>query len=340
MMQVIRRTDVLTLLTGLLLTLCFTSISNGETEVKKESETMDRIVVARVNGQPIYKEALTPYMEQELKKFRKYGMKRKISPEITRRMETRALDKVIAQELLSQESKQIKVDDIEKTVDEQIKKMKIKYRTGENFKNYLASKKLTENEVRENLRRGIYVEQYLEKKGIQNPAIPEAELRSYYEDTKGDYRRDEYIKASHILIQVDEKASQEKQDEAHRKAEKIWKEIMDRKDFAGLARKYSEDGKSASGGDLGYIKRGYMPPEFDAVAFSMKKDEISEVVRTKFGFHIIKVNDRKPAGIAPFDEVRDFIEKFLQNEVSRKKLAMHLEELKGKANIEVLLNDS
>jgi len=335
-----QKRNVLIVLTSLFVTWCFMSISNSNADATKESETKDRVVVARVNGQPIYKEALAAYTQADLKKYRKYGAKGKGTPELIKRLEQRALVKVIDEELIAQESQHLKVEDIEKKVDEGINKLKDKYRTEENFKSYLASKKRTEDDLRATLKKNIYIDKYLEEKGIRNPVIPEEEIRAYYEETKENYRRKEYIKASHIVILVDENAPQEKQDEAHRKAEKIWKEIMDSKDFAGLARKYSEDGKAPGGGDLGYIEKGFMPPEFDAVAFSMKKDEISEVVRTKFGFHIIKVFDKKPAGIAPLSEVKDFITKYLQKELSRKKLALHVEELKEKAKIEVLLDES
>jgi peptidyl-prolyl cis-trans isomerase C len=316
------------------------SISNSNADATKESETKDRLIVATVNGQPIYKEALAPYTEEALKKFRKYGMKRNRTPELIKRMEQRALDKVIAQELLNQQSRQIKIDDIEKKVEEGIKKIKIKYKTEDKFKNYLASKKLTENELRDNLRRRIYTDTYLEAKGIRNPSIPEEEIRSYYEDSKENYRRDEYIKASHIVILVDENASEEKKGEARKKAEKIRQEIINGKDFAVMAREVSEDGRAANGGELDYITRGFMPPEFDRAAFSLEKDELSEVVQTKFGFHIIKVVDKKPEGIAPLSEVKDFITKFLQMEVSKKKLALHMKELKEKAKIEVLQDES
>ena len=275
-----------------------------------------------------------------MKKFRKYGMKRKGAPELMKSIERRALDKVIVQELLSQESKNLKVDDIDKKVDEQTRKLKRKYKNEKSFISYLKTKKLTEDNLRATLRKNIYIEKYLEEKGIRNPVIPEEEIRSYYEDTKEEYRREEYIRASHIVILVDENAPREKKDEARTKIEKIRQEIISGKDFGAMAREFSEDGKAANGGDLDYIKRGYMPPEFDSVAFLLKKGELSEVVQTKFGFHIIKVFDKKPAGIAPLSDVRDFITRYLQMEVSKKKLAAHMEELKEKAEIKVFLNES
>jgi len=335
-----QKRNVLIVLTSLFVTWCFMSISNSNADATKESETKDRIVVARVNGQPIYKEALAAYIQNDLKKFRKYGAKGKGTPELIKRMERRALYKVIDQELLMQESQHLKVEDIEKKVDEGIKKLKVKYRTEENFKSYLASKKRTDQELRETLRNNIYIDTYLEAKGIRNPVIPEEEIRAYYEDTKENYRRDEYIRASHILIIADENASDEKKDEARKKAETIRQEIINGKDFTDMAREFSEDGRAANGGELDYITRGFMPPEFDSAAFAMKKDDLSEVIQTKFGFHIIKVFDKKPAGVTPYDEVRNFIKKYLQEEVSRKKLVSHTEELQRKAKIEVFLNES
>ena len=80
-----------------------------------------------------------------------------------------------------------------------------------------------------------------------------------------------------------------------------------------------------------------MPEEFDEVAFTQKKDSISDVVETKFGYHIIKVTDKKPGGIAPYEEVRDFIKKYLQEGETKKKLAEHTAKLRKKAKIEVFL---
>ncbi|HBH61596.1 MAG TPA: peptidylprolyl isomerase [Nitrospiraceae bacterium] len=328
------------LLTTPFLIFCFMSIARGESEAEKGNEIKDRIIVARVNGEPIYKEALAPYMQQEMKKFKKYGMTRKASPEVEKRMEMRALERVIDQEIIIQESQKIKIDDIDKKVDEGVNKIKSKYKTEELFNAFLASKKLTENDLRENVRKQIYMDTYLEKNGVRNPVIPEEEMKKFYEESKDSFRTEEYVRASHILIKADENASQEEKDAARKKAETIRAEIVSGKDFAPMAREFSEDGRAANGGNLDYITRGYMPPEFDLVAFAMKKDEVSEVVQTKFGFHIIKVFDKKPGGIPPYEEMRDFIEKYLQQEETKKKLASHMAELKTKAKIEVLLDQT
>ncbi len=79
-----------------------------------------------------------------------------------------------------------------------------------------------------------------------------------------------------------------------------------------------------------------MPKEFEQVAFTIDEDTVSEVVETKFGYHILKVSDRSSAGVPPYEEVRDFIKKYLQMEESKVKLASHIAELRAKSDIEIL----
>ena len=88
---------------------------------------------------------------------------------------------------------------------------------------------------------------------------------------------------------------------------------------------------------MGYIKRGYMPAPFDEAASALEENAVSEVVETKFGYHVIKLLDKKPAGVVPYEEVKGFITKYLQQEESKKKLADHVEELRKQAKIEILL---
>ncbi|MCJ7600059.1 MAG: peptidylprolyl isomerase [Desulfobulbaceae bacterium] len=91
------------------------------------------------------------------------------------------------------------------------------------------------------------------------------------------------------------------------------------------------------GGDLGYIQKGYMPTEFNEVAFSMEPGKLSTVIRTEFCCHVLKVIDRKPEGITPYAEVRGVIEKFLQKRLGRENLASHIQNLREKATIEIFL---
>jgi peptidyl-prolyl cis-trans isomerase D len=143
----------------------------------------------------------------------------------------------------------------------------------------------------------------------QKVAVSPAEVQSYYNDNIQQFQSPEQVRASHILLKTEGK------DEAavRKQAEDILKQVKAGADFAELAKKYSEDqGSKVSGGDLDYFGRGRMVPEFENAAFSMQPGQLSDLVKTQYGFHIIKVVDKKPGVTRSLDEVRAQITEQLQ----------------------------
>ncbi len=158
-------------------------------------------------------------------------------------------------------------------------------------------------------------------------SVSDEEIRRYYEEHKDLYTVPEERRVAHILISVPEDGDDA---EAKAKAEKIYQELKQGADFAELAKKYSDDpGSADQGGDLGYIEKGMLDPQFDEVAFALPEGEISEPVKTEFGYHIIKVLDVKPGQVKPLDEVRDEIARELKREKAEK---LYLDELERLAN--------
>lgn len=293
-------------------------------------------IVARVNGQPIYSDSLNTYVKKELRKYKKYGMKNQTSDLMTRIM-LKALDKEIRNELIRQESHKLKIADIDKKAEDKFLAVKKKSPNDEMFKTYLKMRNLTVEKMKANLRESVYVDEYLLKEKISDPEIPEEVLRDFYDSGPGDYHINESIKLSHILISVADNATEKDTKKAYKKAVKIRKSILKGKDFAETAIKKSECNSASGGGRLKYIKRGYMPKEFEDVAFALEVDEISDVVKTKFGYHIIKVSEKIPEGQIPYEDARDFIKKFFQMDETKKRLNDHIAKLKEKAEIEILL---
>ena len=192
--------------------------------------------------------------------------------------------------------------------------------------------------MKANLRESVYVDEYLLKQKISDPEIPEEDLRDFYDRSPGDYHIAESVKVSHILISVADNATEKDTKKAYKKAVKIRTSILDGNDFAETAIEKSECNSASGGGRLkGYIKRGYMPKEFEDAAFTLKVDEISDVVKTKFGYHIIKVSEKIPEGTVPYEDARDFILKYFQMDETKKRLNEHIAKLKEKAEIEILL---
>jgi peptidyl-prolyl cis-trans isomerase C len=329
---------VLMFLSFMLVTCYVVSVATGSTQVKEHGETKTGKIVARVNGSPIYEAQIKPEVDKGLQKFRKYGM-RKESPATIKRLQMKALTKVIDQKLIDQESRKQTIENLDEKVEQRVQALKKKYGSQKLYDRILKQKRQTEESLRESLKNRIYIDEYLKKKGVLEPQIPEYRIRKFYEKNALSYYREETVNVSHILIVVDENGTPEEKEKARQRAEQIRKEIMAGEDFAEMARKHSACSSAQKGGKLGYVKRGYMPEEFDKVAFATADGDVAgEIVETQFGYHIIKVSDKVPAGITPYEEIRDFLKKYLQEEESKKKLAALLVELKKKAKIDILLD--
>ena len=139
------------------------------------------------------------------------------------------------------------------------------------------------------------------------------QISDYYEDNIERYKEKKQVKARHILFRLDKDAAEEEVNKVKEKALKVLKEAQKGEDFAGLAKKSSEGPTAKDGGDLGYFSEGQMVKPFEEAAFKLKKGEISELVRSDFGFHIIKIEDIQPAKTKGFEEVRKQITEALTN---------------------------
>jgi peptidyl-prolyl cis-trans isomerase D len=135
--------------------------------------------------------------------------------------------------------------------------------------------------------------------------VEEAELQAQYQAKKDALKTQEQRRASHILIQVAQDADQEALDAARNEAQELLDQIRAGADFAELAEKHSDDtGSAPQGGDLGFFAKGVMVPEFEASAFALQPGEVSDLVQTQFGFHIIKLIEVKASEVPEFDAVR------------------------------------
>jgi len=146
--------------------------------------------------------------------------------------------------------------------------------------------------------------------------ITNKQVRDYYEENREIFRQEKEVRARHILFKLAQNASEEEEKKVREKASMVLEKARKGEDFPNLAKKYSEGPTAQKGGDLGFFSEGQMIKPFEEAAFKMKKGEISELVRTRFGYHIIKVEDVKEERQRNLDEVREEIRKALTNMVS------------------------
>lgn len=312
------------------------SLMAGIASAASMSEKSGDTVVATVNGTAIYLNELTPLLDLAKARYKKSGY-RYFTPDFEKKIQRQELEQLIDRELLVQAA--ANVDD--KAFKEKVE-LRIKATTRTGFQNTTSAEKsrpvAMDHQKQEKLRRSAIVDTYLETLGINNLQVPEKNLKEFYEKNKQGLAEPESIKASHILLTLPKKATAEEVEASRKKIQGISEELKKGGDFAELARKNSNCASAANGGDLGYIKNGYMPSDFNKVAFALKPGETSGPIRTQHGFHIVRVFDKKPARVPEFPEVKDTISKYLIDDYKRSKIDEIISGLKHKARIERHLN--
>jgi peptidyl-prolyl cis-trans isomerase C len=162
--------------------------------------------------------------------------------------------------------------------------------------------------------------EYISKVVIRDITVTDEDIEQYYTLNKEKFVVPEQVKARHILIKVSPDASDEEKKKTLEKAQGILKKAKEGKDFAKLSETYSDDpGSRQRGGDLGFFGRGRMVKPFEDAAFSLRPGEMSEIVETRFGYHIIKVEDYHESRAKTMEEVKDIIKKQLMDELTRAK---------------------
>jgi len=151
--------------------------------------------------------------------------------------------------------------------------------------------------------------EYIKKEVIEKIEVTEEDMKLYYKTRKAEFKTPETARASQILIRVDKSATAEEKEKSREKLAGVLKRIKAGEDFSKLASGISEDeGTKAKGGDMGPVQKGRVMPEFDSVIFSLKAGEVSDVVETRLGFHLIKVDERNEPVFEPYEKVRDKVQ--------------------------------
>ena len=248
-----------------------------------------------------------------------------------------ALDQLITMTALAQEAKARKVTASDAEVEERLKQMKAQFPNEEAFNKALADRNMTLQRLKDDTRADTVIGKMLEAEVASQPAVTDAQVREFYDANPDKFTQDESIRASHILIKTAETDDEAAKKKARAAIESVLKEAKGGADFGKLAQQHSQDGSAAQGGDLGFFPRGQMVPPFEQAAFALKPGEISDIVTTPFGYHIIKVAEKRPASVVPFEQVSDRIRPYLEQQQKQERARAFIDAVKNKAKIEVLV---
>lgn len=180
------------------------------------------------------------------------------------------------------------------------------------------------------------IQTLIQQEVIAKMTVSDEEAQGFYEERKDQFNEPEQVQASHIIILVKPEATQEEKDVARKKIEDILAQVKAGEDFAELAKEQSEGPSKDRGGDLGFFTRDKMVKPFADAAFALNEGEISDIVETQYGYHIIKVTGKKPQRQTPFDEVKEQIKQSLLQQKTNTEMSNWIAELRENATIEMM----
>ena len=201
----------------------------------------------------------------------------------------------------------------------------------------LAERGLDRASLTKEMERNLVIGKYINDNVTSKITVTPEEAAEYYKSHTDEFRHPDMVRTSHILIMVTAGATAEQDRLARQRAEAILDRARKGEDFAKLAQETSMDSSASQGGDIGYVTPGQVDPAYQAAAFSLAVGALSDPVRSRVGYHIIKVTDKKKEGIATLDDSRAQLTEFLKNQKSDRQLQQLVEQLRKEAKIEILI---
>jgi len=283
---------------------------------------------AVVNGQEISGEAVRFELDRLVRFYVSHGMTMDEVKRNLPKLEEKALDQAIGAKLLLDQAARLDIPVSAADVDAEVAKVVAQVGGEENFRKALAAQGVTEEQFRKELEKGAKVNRLVEQACSSVAEPTDDEVAAFYAAHKAEYVAPEQVLCQHILVKGTDDAALDK-------IKDIRARIVEKgADFAEEAKKHSDCPSGQQGGSLGWFGRGMMVPEFDKAAFEMKKGEVSGVVTTQFGYHIIYKADQRGGGQQTLVDVHDQIRDLLRHEARGRAMDAYVAELREKATIE------
>ena len=283
---------------------------------------------AIVNGVEISGDAVQFELDRLVRFYMSHGMTMDEVKQNLPKLEEKALDQAIGAKLLLDRAQELDIPLMAADIDAEVSKVVTQVEGPENYKKALDAQGITEVQFRKELEKGAKVNKLVEQacSGVADPT--EDEVAKFYEAHKAEFVVPHQVLCQHILVKGSDDAALDKIKAIR---ERI---VSGGADFAEEAKKNSDCPSGQEGGSLGWFGRGMMVPEFDKVAFEMKKGEVSGVVSTQFGYHIIYKADEKGGGQQTLVDVHDQVKDLLRHEARGRAMDAFVAELRANAKIE------
>jgi len=317
--------------------------------------------VAIVNGEAIMSSEFDKVADPVIEQYKTQAAATEQSPEKINEFKQKLLGQMIDDKILKQEAKKQKIRVSKRDLEEGIKQVKKRFPTDAEFQAELKKEDLTLPQFEDRIEQQLMVMKLIDQE-VKSKVMPpsDEEIKAFYEKVQakmagknlGLDKKDEdevaslakyltrlsseQVRARHILVSVDKNATLDQKSAALKKIKQAQADLKGGADFDATAKKYSDDpGSKNRGGDLGFFARGDMVPEFEKVAFSLNVGQVSDPVLTDFGYHIIKVEEKRASKKVSYDDIKDDLKELLTQKAAQKKYEVWIKDLKDKSNIKI-----
>ncbi len=306
-----------------------------ETKSVSKSDAKDE-KAAVVNGRVIFRAALDSEYKRMSQRFMQQG--KEIGADKQDEFRKEILNNLIKRELLYQEAEKKGIRADEKKVESRFAEVKQNAPSEDEFQNMLKEMEISEADIKNEISRSFVIQEFIDSQITAGIKVSDEEIKAFYDGHPDYFKKPEEVKASHILIKSDSlKDDEEKKKAARDRLRDIQEKLKKGEDFAELAKAGSECPSASDGGDLGYFTKGRMVKPFEDAAFALKPGETSDIVVTQFGYHLIRVTDRKPESTVSLDEAKDKISDHLKKQKTMESVNEYIEKLMAAAKIETFL---
>ena len=289
---------------------------------------------AIVNGYEIREEAVSFEFDRLVKFYMSHGMTAQEIQNNKEKLQEKALEQAIGSFLLLEQARKLDLPVTASDVDAEVAKVVTQVGGEENFKKALDAQKLSIVDFRREIEKGVRVNMLVQQACAHVSDPSEEEVEAFYKAHKDEYKAPHQVLCQHILVKSAEGDLPEVKSAAFEKIRSIRERIVNGGDFAEEAKEHSDCPSGKEGGSLGWFGRGMMVPEFDKAAFDMKKGEISDIITTQFGYHIIYKADERGGEEQTLVDVHDQIKDLLRHNARGKAMDEYVKDLREKATIE------
>jgi peptidyl-prolyl cis-trans isomerase C len=292
-------------------------------------------IAAKVGNRTIDMQTFEQEVAKHMMQYK--GAQDNLPPAFMQQIRTHAINTLINREVLLQESEKRGIRADKEEVQKGIKSVQGRFPSQEKFLEALENLKITQSEFERQYMQQVKIQTLLDQEIISKIEIKDDEAKAYFDANSAQFDQKEKVRARHILIKVEKSADEKTKAQARKKLVDIQKKIMSGEDFAEMAKQHSQGPSNVKGGDLGYFGQGQMVKPFEEAAFQLAAGEVSDIVETRFGYHLIKVLDRKAPAKAVYADQKQKIMGKLKNERIQKEVNTFISNLRKEAKIENLI---